>query len=196
MIHKLKFIYVGFIFALHFESVFLVTIEIEECTRKLRLNEFMTTSGERSPSPEPIYDNTGKRLNTREVRKKQELEQRRHEKIMLLKTLNPDYKPPADYRPPNIRLHEKVWIPQEEHPEINFVGLLIGPRGNTLKALEQETGARIIIRGKGSIKEGKLLRRDGPMPGENEPLHAYVTGTDMTVIKKACERVGVLSGSI
>lgn len=25
-------------------------------------------------------------------------------------------------------------IPQEEHPEINFVGLLIGPRGNTLKS--------------------------------------------------------------
>ena len=172
---------------------FSVTIEIEECTRKLRLNEFMTTSGERSPSPEPIYDNTGKRLNTREVRKKQELEQRRHEKILLLKTLNTDYKPPADYRAPNIRLHEKVWIPQEEHPEINFVGLLIGPRGNTLKALEQETGARIIIRGKGSIKEGKLLRRDGPMPGENEPLHAYVTGTDMTVIKKACERVSLVS---
>lgn len=24
-------------------------------------------------------------------------------------------------------------IPQDEHPDINFVGLLIGPRGNTLK---------------------------------------------------------------
>jgi len=40
--------------------------------------------------------------------------------------------------PPTIKLHDKVWIPQEEHPEINFVGLLIGPRGNTLKALEAE----------------------------------------------------------
>lgn len=39
---------------------------------------------------------------------------------------------------PNIRFHDKVWIPQEDHPEINFVGLLIGPRGNTLRALEQE----------------------------------------------------------
>lgn len=39
---------------------------------------------------------------------------------------------------PNIRLHDKVWIPQEQHPEINFVGLLIGPRGNTLKSLEAE----------------------------------------------------------
>ena len=32
-----------------------------------------------------------------------------------------------------IKVSDKVMIPQEEHPEINFVGLLIGPRGNTLK---------------------------------------------------------------
>ncbi|KAE9550849.1 hypothetical protein FO519_005930 [Halicephalobus sp. NKZ332] len=169
-------------------QVYLLTIEVEEITRKLRLNIFASSTGERSPSPEPIYDNTGKRLNTREVRKKQELEQKRHEKITQLKALNPDYKPPADYRPPNIRIHEKIWIPQDDHPEINFVGLLIGPRGNTLRSLEQETGAKIIIRGKGSIKEGKI-RREGPMPGENEPLHAYVTGADMTVIQTACEKI-------
>lgn len=34
-----------------------------------------------------------------------------------------------------IRVSDKVMIPQEEHPEINFVGLLIGPRGNTLKSM-------------------------------------------------------------
>lgn len=44
----------------------------------------------------------------------------------------------AFYRPPAIRLHDKVYIPQDDHPDINFVGLLIGPRGNTLKALENE----------------------------------------------------------
>lgn len=48
-------------------------------------------------------------------------------------------------RAPTIRLHDKVWIPQENHPEINFVGLLIGPRGNTLKALEAEVFYYIII---------------------------------------------------
>jgi hypothetical protein len=26
-------------------------------------------------------------------------------------------------------------IPQDEYPEINFVGLLLGPRGNTLKGI-------------------------------------------------------------
>lgn len=52
----------------------------------------------RSPSPEPIYDASGKRLNTREIRKRQELEQLRHEKIQALLKLNPNFKPPADYR--------------------------------------------------------------------------------------------------
>ena len=32
-----------------------------------------------------------------------------------------------------VRVSDKVMIPQDEHPDINFVGLLIGPRGNTLK---------------------------------------------------------------
>lgn len=41
-------------------------------------------------------------------------------------------------RPPVTRVNDKVMIPQEEHPDINFVGLLIGPRGNTLKTLEKE----------------------------------------------------------
>lgn len=60
--------------------------------------EFIILANCRSPSPEPIYDANGKRLNTREVRKRQELEQRRHEKIQTLIKLNPEYKPPADYR--------------------------------------------------------------------------------------------------
>lgn len=57
-----------------------------------------TTLVFRSPSPEPVYDSNGKRLNTREVRKRQELEQLRHEKIQALLRINPNYKPPADYR--------------------------------------------------------------------------------------------------
>ncbi|VDP12734.1 unnamed protein product [Onchocerca flexuosa] len=172
-----------FLLLFHTFCIKIVQLEVEDATRKLRLGDFMGNPDPalRSPSPEPIYDASGKRLNTREIRKRQELEQLRHEKIQALLKLNPNFKPPADYRAPTIRLHDKVWIPQENHPEINFVGLLIGPRGNTLKALEAETGAKIIIRGKGSVKEGKLGRREGPMPGENEPLHAYVTGTDYTI---------------
>jgi len=104
--------------------------------------------------------------------------------------VNPDFKPPPDYKPPVIRVSDKVMIPQEEHPDINFVGLLIGPRGNTLKTLEKETGAKIIIRGKGSVKEGKIGRKDGqPLPGEDEPLHAYVTANNPENVKKAVEKI-------
>ncbi len=85
---------------------------------------------------------------------------------------------------------DKVFIPQEEHPDINFVGLLIGPRGNTLKELEKSTNAKIIIRGKGSIKENKIGRSAGqPLPGEDEPLHAYITGATPEVVALACEKI-------
>ena len=39
------------------------------------------------------------------------------------------------------------------------------------------------------MKEGKLASRVGPMPGENEPLHAYVTGPTRDIISKACEKI-------
>ena len=32
---------------------------------------------------------------------------------------------------------DKVMIPQEENPEINFIGLIIGPRGDTLKCKQR-----------------------------------------------------------
>lgn len=35
---------------------------------------------------------------------------------------------PLLFRPPATRVSDKVMIPQDEYPEINFVGLLIGPR--------------------------------------------------------------------
>ena len=52
----------------------------------------------RSPSPEPIYSSDGKRLNTREYRKRKELEESRHHAIQNMISLNPEYKPPPDYK--------------------------------------------------------------------------------------------------
>uniref|UniRef100_H3BGM9 Branchpoint-bridging protein n=1 Tax=Latimeria chalumnae TaxID=7897 RepID=H3BGM9_LATCH len=143
-----------------------------------------------SPSPEPIYNSEGKRLNTREFRTRKKLEEERHNLITEMVALNPDFKPPADYKPPATRVSDKVMIPQDEYPEINFVGLLIGPRGNTLKNIEKECNAKIMIRGKGSVKEGKVGRKDGQMlPGEDEPLHALVTANTMENVKKAVEQI-------
>lgn len=174
------------------EEAYLVQLQIEEVSRKLRTGDLGIASNpeERSPSPEPIYSSDGKRLNTREYRTRKKLEDDRHQLIQKMMDLNPDFKPPPDYKPPVVRVSDKVMIPQDEHPDINFVGLLIGPRGNTLKSMERETGAKIIIRGKGSVKEGKVGRKDGqPLPGEDEPLHAYVTASHPESVKKAVDRI-------
>lgn len=37
--------------------------------------------------------------------------------------------------------------------QYNFVGRLLGPRGNSLKRVEALTECRVYIRGKGSIKD-------------------------------------------
>ncbi|KYN36808.1 Splicing factor 1 [Trachymyrmex septentrionalis] len=174
------------------ERAYLFQLQIEEISRKLRTGDLgiPLNPEERSPSPEPIYSSDGKRLNTREYRTRRKLEEERHNLIQKILKINPEFKPPPDYKPPIIRVHDKVMIPQEEHPDINFVGLLIGPRGNTLKSMEKETGAKIIIRGKGSVKEGKVGRKDGqPLPGEDEPLHAYITANNLDAVKKAVERI-------
>jgi splicing factor 1 len=174
------------------EEQYLFQLQIEEITRRLRTGELGIPPNpeDRSPSPEPFYNNEGKRLNTREYRTRKKLEEERHGIILQVIKANPDYKPPSDYRPPLIRISDRVMIPQDEHPEINFVGLLIGPRGNTLRNLEKETGTSIIIRGKGSVKEGKVGHKDGrPLPGQDEPLHAYITATVPENVKKASERI-------
>ena len=130
--------------------------------------------GARSPSPEPIYDNMGIRINTREYRARERLQKERQEIISQIIKKNPAFKPPADYRPP--KLQKKLYIPMKEYPGYNFIGLIIGPRGNTQKRMEKETGAKIVIRGKGSVKEGRLQQKRDlkPDPSENEDLHVLV----------------------
>ncbi|XP_041467707.1 splicing factor 1-like isoform X1 [Lytechinus variegatus] len=170
------------------ETQVLLHLQIEELSRKLRTGELGVPPNveDRSPSPEPIYNHEGKRLNTRDYRMRKKLEEDRHKMIQEALSLNPEYKPPADYKPPVQRVSDRVMIPQDQHPEINFVGLLIGPRGNTLKKLEKDTTTKIMIRGKGSVKEGKVGRKDGqPLPGEDEPLHALVTANNAESVKKA-----------
>lgn len=130
--------------------------------------------GARSPSPEPIYDTKGIRVNTRENRAKERLSREKQEIIQQIIKKNPAFKPPADYRPP--KLQKKLYIPMKEYPGYNFIGLIIGPRGNTQKRMAKETGAKIVIRGKGSVKEGRLQqKRDLNFdPAENEDLHVLV----------------------
>ncbi|KAF8412964.1 hypothetical protein HHK36_000936 [Tetracentron sinense] len=145
--------------------------------------------GARSPSPEPVYDNMGIRINTREYRARERLNRERQEIISQMIKRNPAFKPPADYRPP--KLHKKLYIPMKEYPGYNFIGLIIGPRGNTQKRMEKETGAKIVIRGKGSVKEGRLQQKRDLKPdySENEDLHVLVEADTQEALEAAAGMV-------
>ncbi|KAI4383054.1 hypothetical protein MLD38_008935 [Melastoma candidum] len=145
--------------------------------------------GARSPSPEPFYDNMGIRINTREYRARERLNKERQEIISQIIKRNPAFKPPADYRPP--KLQKKLYIPMKEYPGYNFIGLIIGPRGNTQKRMERETGAKIVIRGKGSVKEGRLQQKRDlkPDPSENEDLHVLVEADTQEALDAAAGMV-------
>lgn len=65
------------------------------------------------------------------------------------------------------------------------VGLLIGPRGNTLKKMETESGAKIAIRGKGSVKEGKGRSDAAHSSNQEEDLHCLIMADSEDKVNKA-----------
>ncbi|KAH6778659.1 RNA-binding KH domain-containing protein [Perilla frutescens var. hirtella] len=73
----------------------------------------------------------------------------------------------------------RVDIPVDQYPNYNFVGRLLGPRGNSLKRVEATTECRVLIRGRGSIKDPTREEMMRGKPGYehlNEPLHILVEG--------------------
>ena len=112
-------------------------LRIEEISQKLRINDVVPADGDRyahhrfadvatiltwlhrSPSPPPQYDNFGRRVNTREYRYRKRLEDERHKQIEKAMKIIPNYHPPSDYRRPT-KTQEKVYVPVNDYPEINF----------------------------------------------------------------------------
>ncbi|TLD36856.1 branchpoint-bridging protein [Venturia nashicola] len=165
------------------KEAYVLHLRIEEISQKLRIDD-VVPSDNRSPSPAPAYDNFGRRNNTREMRYRRKLEEERHQLVeKALKTI-PEYHPPADYRRP-AKTQEKVYVPVNDYPEINFIGLLIGPRGNTLKTMEQDSGAKIAIRGKGSVKEGKGRSDAAHTSNQEEDLHCLIMADSEDKVNKA-----------
>ncbi|OLN89796.1 Branchpoint-bridging protein [Colletotrichum chlorophyti] len=159
-------------------------LRITEISQKLRIDDVVPADGDRSPSPPPQYDNHGRRINTREYRYRKRLEDERHKLIEKAMKTIPNYHPPQDYRRPT-KTQEKVYVPVNDYPEINFIGLLIGPRGNTLKKMETESGAKIAIRGKGSVKEGKGRSDAAHASNQEEDLHCLIMADTEEKVNKA-----------
>ncbi|KAI1203679.1 eukaryotic type KH-domain (KH-domain type I) [Nemania serpens] len=179
-------------------------VRIEEITQKLRIDDVVSTDRHRrSPSPEPQYDASGRRVNMRYQRHRQRLEDERHSLIRMAMNTIPGYRAPSGYVPrrgSGGMIKEKVYVPVKEFPEINFIGQILGPRGRSLADMNTQSGANIVIRGKGSVKEGRgrdRARTQGGFRSDNyqdhEPLHCLITADTQEKIEKA---KGLLQGVI
>ncbi|XP_053203652.1 protein held out wings-like isoform X1 [Panonychus citri] len=80
-----------------------------------------------------------------------------------------------------VQQQEKVYVPAKEYPEYNFVGRILGPRGMTAKQLEQETGCKVMVRGRGSMRDKKKEEQNRGKPNWehlNDELHVLITVED------------------
>ncbi|XP_033635732.1 protein quaking-A-like isoform X1 [Asterias rubens] len=78
-------------------------------------------------------------------------------------------------------LSEKLFVPVKTYPDFNFVGRILGPRGMYAKQLEKETGCKIMVRGKGSIRDKKKEEQNKGKPNWEhleDDLHVLVTVDD------------------
>jgi len=79
-----------------------------------------------------------------------------------------------------IRISVKVTVPVKEHPKFNFVGKILGPKGNSLKRLQEDTLTKMAVLGKGSMRdrareEDLRLSKDPKYIHLSEELHVEIT---------------------
>ncbi|XP_071503471.1 protein quaking-A-like isoform X2 [Diadema antillarum] len=97
----------------------------------------------------------------------------------------------------SVQLSEKLFVPVKAYPDFNFVGRILGPRGMTAKQLEKDTGCKIMVRGKGSMRDKvKEDMNRGKQNWEhlNEELHVLITVDDTkeraeVKLKRAVEEI-------
>lgn len=72
----------------------------------------------------------------------------------------------------------KVKVPANEFPRFNFIGKIIGPKGNSLRRIQEETGCRMAVFGRGSMRdkdrEEECRLQGGKYSHLNEELHVHV----------------------
>ncbi|KAL1443718.1 hypothetical protein MTO96_030205, partial [Rhipicephalus appendiculatus] len=89
----------------------------------------------------------------------------------------------------SVRLQVRVQVPVKDHPNFNFVGKLLGPKGNSLKRLQEETQTKMAILGRGFYE--RQSERRGPAEAEGPQVLAPSRG-----VARGSERVRTASRGI
>ena len=80
------------------------------------------------------------------------------------------------------KFKKKIYLPNKQG--INFVGLLIGPKGIFLRLLEKQSGCKIFINGKTISKREKYI-----CPNDNDEAHVLVVGDSEEKFKRGVRLV-------
>ncbi|XP_055692428.1 KH domain-containing, RNA-binding, signal transduction-associated protein 2 isoform X3 [Lutzomyia longipalpis] len=79
-----------------------------------------------------------------------------------------------------IKVAVRVAVPVRDHPKFNFVGKLLGPKGNSMKRLQEDTMCKMAVLGRGSMKDRKKeeelrLSGDPRYSHLSEDLHVEIS---------------------
>ena len=156
---------------------------------QLKTNSFVTNqtnSENRSPSPDPVYDQTThRRINTREARQQRKLYKEMDNLVQKAKSGNPKYVPP-NWKP-KLKIQpfqQTIILPTS--PKRNYAGAILGPKGTTIQAIQKDTGTWIRIRGKGFRSDESI---ESSEDDDNERVTVLVSSYNANDLRMGVGRI-------
>lgn len=133
--------------------------KLSDIEKKISTNNYIIEEDNdkdlRQPSPEPIYDpKTGQRINTRDKINREKLINQKNNLIAELLKYDKTYTAPQGYKPPK----KTYKIPVINNDKYNFTKFIIGPKGETIKRLENISKCKITIKGEGENWTNQSIR--------------------------------------
>eukprot|EP01006_Ploeotia_vitrea_P015831 TRINITY_DN46191_c0_g1_i1.p1 TRINITY_DN46191_c0_g1~~TRINITY_DN46191_c0_g1_i1.p1 ORF type:complete len:493 (+),score=90.71 TRINITY_DN46191_c0_g1_i1:16-1494(+) len=138
----------------------------------------------RGRSPEPTYNAKGERQNTRENRfraKKKKIV----DELLQMSNLHHG----RQVQMAQTKYTKKVFFSKEFLDQTSF-RIIIGPRGRTQQELEQQTGARITVLGKGT--QSTFGRT--PRQGDDDDPHILIQAPTEEILRKAVSKIEWILG--
>lgn len=163
---------------------FLREQRVDDLTRKLRANILeLGDPRTRERSPPPTYDKDGNKVNSRESRVRSSMETEYARLTRFLVKRVPDFIPPTDLNKP-VKMSKKIQIPSSaEFPDVNFVSVIVGPRGLNHRRLQELSGCKIEIRGSNSSSTSQSYEES------LLPQHVHVEAESDEAVDKGVELI-------
>lgn len=133
----------------------------------------------RSPSPEPIYNKEGQRINTLNNRVRNKMKLEKNNLIEDCQKMDVGFMTPYDYK--EMKRTRKIYLPEYENTDLSYVPIILGPGGRTQQLMEELSNCRISIRGDISSDNRKNYKF------KNEKTHVLVQAENDQDLEKGVE---------